>query len=194
MEKEFLKNLGIDDDAADQIMHQYNQDIRSYKDKLNENKTTIDGLNDQVAQRDTQLKDLGSQAEDNAKLKEQVEMYKTKNSQLSKEWQDKLEAQSKNFAISNSLRDAGAKNAKAVSALLDLDKVSFDDKGNLSGLDNQLEALKKSDSYLFNSNETKEPNSQDGIKIFPTGNPTGEGQNDDDSIVSKIAKNLKNLE
>ncbi|MEJ6075874.1 phage scaffolding protein [Lactobacillus johnsonii] len=194
MEKEFLKNLGIDDDAADQIMHQYNQDIRSYKDKLNENKTTIDGLNDQVAQRDTQLKDLGSQAEDNAKLKEQVEMYKAKNSQLSKEWQDKLEAQSKNFAISNSLRDAGAKNAKAVSALLDLDKVSFDDKGNLSGLDNQLEALKKSDSYLFNSNETKEPNSQDGIKIFPTGNPTGEGQNDDDSIVSKIAKNLKNLE
>ena len=194
MEKEFLKNLGIDGDAADQIMHQYNQDIRSYKDKLNENKTTIDGLNDQVAQRDTQLKDLGSQAEDNAKLKEQVEMYKAKNSQLSKEWQDKLEAQSKNFAISNSLRDAGAKNAKAVSALLDLDKVSFDDKGNLSGLDNQLEALKKSDSYLFNSNETKEPNSQDGIKIFPTGNPTGEGQNDDDSIVSKIAKNLKNLE
>ena len=78
--------------------------------------------------------------------------------------------------------------------MLDLDKVSFDDKGNLSGLDNQLEALKKSDSYLFNSNETKEPNSQDGIKIFPTGNPTGEGQNDDDSIVSKIAKNLKNLE
>ena len=194
MEKEFLKNLGIDDDAADQIMHQYNQDIRSYKDKLNENKTTIDGLNDQVSQRDTQLKDLGSQAEDNAKLKEQVEMYKTKNSQLSKEWQDKLEAQSKNFAISNSLRDAGAKNTKAVSALLDLDKVSFDDKGKLSGLDDQLEALKKSDSYLFNSNETKEPNSQDGIKIFPTGNPTGEGQNDDDSIVSKIAKNLKNLE
>ena len=194
MEKEFLKNLGIDDDAADQIMHQYNQDIRSYKDKLNENKTTIDGLNDQVSQRDTQLKDLGSQAEDNAKLKEQVEMYKAKNSQLSKEWQDKLEAQSKNFAISNSLRDAGAKNAKAVSALLDLDKVSFDHKGKLSGLDDQLKALKKSDSYLFNSNETKEPNSQDGIKIFPTGNPTGEGQNDDDSIVSKIAKNLKNLE
>ncbi len=194
MEKEFLKNLGIDDDAADQIMHQYNQDIRSYKDKLNENKTTIDGLNDQVSQRDTQLKDLGSQAEDNAKLKEQVEMYKTKNSQLSKEWQDKLEAQSKNFAISNSLRDAGAKNTKAVSALLDLDKVSFDDKGKLSGLDDQLEALKKSDSYLFNSNETKEPNSQDGIQIFPTGNPTGEGQDEGNSIVSKIVKNLKNLE
>lgn len=194
MEKEFLKKLGIDDDTADQIMHQYNQDIRSYKDKLNENKTTIDSLNDQVSQRDTQLKDLGSQAEDNAKLKEQVEMYKTKNSQLSKEWQDKLEAQSKNFAISNSLRDAGAKNAKAVSALLDLDKVSFDDKGKLSGLDDQLEALKKSDSYLFNSNETKEPNSQDGIQIFSTGNPTGEGQDENNSIVSKIAKNLKNLE
>ncbi len=194
MEKEFLKKLGIDDDTADQIMHQYNHDIRSYKDKLNENKTTIDGLNDQVSQRDTQLKDLGSQAEDNAKLKEQVEMYKTKNSQLSKEWQDKLEAQSKNFAISNSLRDAGAKNAKAVSALLDLDKVSFDGEGKLSGLDDQLEALKKSDSYLFNSNEAKEPNSQDGIQIFSTGNPTGEGQNGDDSIVSKIARNLKNLE
>ncbi len=193
MERDFLKNLGIDDDSVKKIMFQYGKDIRSYEDKLNENKTTIDGLNEQLSQRDTQLKDLGTKAEDNEKLKEKVEEYKTKNAELSKEWQGKLDAQSKNFAISNFLRDAGAKNSKAVSALLDLDKVSLDDKGKLTGLDDQVEALKKSDGYLFTSNETEDTKPKDGIKIFSTGNPTGD-QKQNDSIVSKIARNLQKLD
>ncbi|MDE7049554.1 MAG: phage scaffolding protein [Lactobacillus sp.] len=193
MERDFLKKLGIDDDAVKKIMLQYGKDIRSYEDKLNENKTTIDGLNEQLSQRDIQLKDLGTKAEDNEKLKERVEEYKAKNAELSKEWQGKLDAQSKNFAISNSLRDAGAKNSKAVSALLDLDKVSLDDKGKLTGLDDQVEALKKSDGYLFTSNETEDAKPKDGIKIFSIGNPVGD-QKQNDSLVSKIARNLQKLD
>ncbi len=193
MERDFLKKLGIDDDAVKKIILQYGKDIRSYEDKLNENKTTIDGLNEQLSQRDIQLKDLGTKAEDNEKLKERVEEYKAKNAELSKEWQGKLDAQSKNFAISNSLRDAGAKNSKAVSALLDLDKVSLDDKGKLTGLDDQLAALKKSDSYLFTSKETNESKPKDRITIFPSGNPTGD-QGENDSIVSKITRNLQKLD
>lgn len=193
MERDFLKKLGIDDDTVKKIMLQYGKDIRSYEDKLNENKTTIDGLTEQLSQRDTQLKDLGTKAEDNEKLKEKVEEYKSKNTELSKEWQGKLDAQSKKFAISNSLRDTGAKNITAVSALLDLDKVSLDDKGKLTGLDDQVEALKKSDGYLFTSNETEDAKPKDGIKIFPTGNPAGD-QKQNDSIVSKIARNLQKLD
>ena len=48
------------------------------------------------------------------------------------------------------------RNSKAVSALLDLDKVSLSDKG-LEGLDDQLTALKESDSYLFNVKNEPQP-------------------------------------
>jgi hypothetical protein len=47
------------------------------------------------------------------------------------------------------------KNTKAIKALLDIEKIKLDgDK--LLGLDSQLEALKKSDAYLFEDEEKKE--------------------------------------
>ena len=49
----------------------------------------------------------------------------------------------KDFAISNALKDAGAKNTKATLALLDMDKVSVDEDGQLFGLSEQLEKLQK---------------------------------------------------
>lgn len=59
-------------------------------------------------------------------------------------------------AVDAALTKAGAKNFTAVRALLDLEKVSLDESGRLNGLSEQLEAVKKSDSYLFNEQE-KQP-------------------------------------
>ena len=52
-------------------------------------------------------------------------------------------------AIDNALATAGAKNNKAVRALLDLAKVQLGEDGKLQGCLEQLEALQKSDGYLF---------------------------------------------
>jgi hypothetical protein len=59
---------------------------------------------------------------------------------------DKLEAK-----IENALSVAGARSSKAVTALLDLSKVKINDKGELEGLKEQLDALKKSESWAFNA-------------------------------------------
>ena len=52
-------------------------------------------------------------------------------------------------AVDSALATAGARNLKAVRALLELDRVSLGDDGMLSGLSEQIDALVKSDGYLF---------------------------------------------
>ena len=52
------------------------------------------------------------------------------------------------FAIEKALTTAKAKNAKAVKALLDMEKVKLDGE-QLLGLEEQLKAIQQSDPYLF---------------------------------------------
>jgi len=56
--------------------------------------------------------------------------------------------------LSDELTKAGAKNEKAVKALLELEKIGLND-GKLNGFSEQIEELKKSCAYLFNSDGKK---------------------------------------
>lgn len=51
-------------------------------------------------------------------------------------------------AVDREILRAGGRNVKAIRALINLDQVVLNEDGSLSGLD--LDALKVSDSYLFN--------------------------------------------
>jgi hypothetical protein len=62
---------------------------------------------------------------------------------------DKLESK-----IDGALTAAGARNPKAVAALLDLTKVKLNDKGDLEGLKEQLDPLKKSDPWAFQTSSS----------------------------------------
>ena len=59
----------------------------------------------------------------------------------------------KNSAVDMAILKAGGRNAKAVKALLDMEKVTLKEDGTLDGLD--LDALKKSDGYLFSEETTR---------------------------------------
>lgn len=58
------------------------------------------------------------------------------------------------FATEKALMKAGARNIKAVGSLLEREKISLDETGNLIGADEQIEAIKQSDPYLFEGAET----------------------------------------
>ena len=70
---------------------------------------------------------------------------------------------------------AGAKNSKAVAALLDGEKIEMAEDG-VKGLDEQLKALKESDAYLFQNDEqqTNKPH------ILNSENPNGGAGKEDD--------------
>ena len=63
-------------------------------------------------------------------------------------------------AVDAALLAAGARNLKSVRALLDLAEVELSEDGELSGLAEQLEAVRKSDGYLF---------AEKGLKSFQPG-------------------------
>lgn len=77
----------------------------------------------------------------------------------------KMAEREKENAISDTLDKANSKNKKALSALIDFDKVSFED-GKLIGLIEQIEALKQECDYLFNDSETDKPKFTNGLGAF----------------------------
>lgn len=95
------------------------------------------------------------------------------------------------FAIDSALRSADAINPKTVIPLLDLDSLSFDEFGNLSGLQSQLDSLSSSDdtSFLFKSIS---PPSIVGASIGESGNDLSE-QPHSYASVSRLMEQNPNL-
>ena len=79
------------------------------------------------------------------------------------EWKTKAEAQRKefdkqrfDFALSKALSTSGARSAKAVSGLLNMDKLTLADDGEIIGLEKQLNDLKAGEDTAFLFGEEKQ--------------------------------------
>ncbi|MCT4686075.1 phage scaffolding protein [Vallitalea sp.] len=114
-------------------------------DQLNDTKKQLE---EDIKERDTQLKDLKAKAKGNEELETKITELQEANKTAKAEYDEKLAKQQRDFAISEALSVAGAKNKKAVMALLNLDVIKVDGS-DLLGLKEQLEKLKESDGYLF---------------------------------------------
>ncbi|KGO12772.1 scaffolding protein [Clostridium botulinum] len=123
------------------------------KDKFN-------ALNEQLKTANTTITDLKKSNKDNEDLQTKVTDYETK----VKDYEKKIQDMQFNYALEGALKGANVRNTKAVKALLDLEDIKLEGE-NILGLNEQIEAIKKSDSYLF----TEEQKPQfSGIK--PTDN------------------------
>ncbi|MCM3150271.1 phage scaffolding protein [Bacillus pumilus] len=113
-------------------------------------------LKSQLDERDQQLSTLQKQAKGNEELQSEIEQLQEKNKKVSEEYQQKLDKQAFDFALESALRDAKARNIKSVKANLNVEDLKLaGDK--VIGLDEQLAALKESDSYLFNAENDSSP-------------------------------------
>ena len=118
------------------------------KRRLDEVITERNRYKEQVAERDTQLADLGAKAKDHDTLRVQIAELQAKNKQAAEDYEKQLKEQRFAFAVERAVAKADARNVKAVVALLDKTKISLDGE-NLLGFDEQVTALKKSDPFLF---------------------------------------------
>lgn len=151
MNREFLEGLGLEKETIDKIMAEYGKSINSYKEKAGQIdvlQNQIDDYKQQLKERDKQLEDLKAKAAGNEDLQTQIQVLQDQNKQLQQEYEAKIQQQQFDFALESALRDAKAKNPKAVRALLDTEAIKFVD-GKLVGLEEQLKALKETDDYLF---------------------------------------------
>lgn len=152
MNKEQLVALGLSEEQADSVVEGFGKMIP--KSRLDEKIAEVNDYKQQLADRDTQLTELQSKATGNEELQNQITALQAQNEQAKTEYQQELQQKEFGFALTEALRDAKAKNPKAVKALLDTETVKFVD-GKLIGLDEQLTALKTSDDYLFTSDKLK---------------------------------------
>lgn len=97
-------------------------------------------------------------------LQKDVNDWKTK-------YDHDLEEAKRDSAIQLAIAKSGTLSEKALMGLLDKDKIKFDKDGNLSGLDEQIEAIKKEDGFLFKAAEPDKPNK--GTDVTLDGNHDG---------------------
>lgn len=165
MKREFLKNMELTDEQINAIMAENGKDVNSLKEQVNSLTSEKDGLQSQLSDRDTQLKDLKGKVKDSDELTSEIDKLQKANKEAKEKYEADLTAQQKSFLVDKALTNAGARNAKAVSSLLDLDSVEVKD-GQLTGLDDQLKALRESDGYMFKEDQqSNESQRQGGVRI-----------------------------
>ena len=131
--REFLKALDLDSETVDTIMAEHGKLITRDKEKIQQLQDELKSLKDD-------LKSSGKDVE--SKVKEA------------------LDKERKNFEIKMQLKDK-VHNIDITMSQLDLDKIVMDENGKIkSGLKEQLDALKKSDGYLFIQNNNVSNNNQ----------------------------------
>lgn len=134
MNKEELLSLGLTEEQAEKVLAEMTELQKSLKER--------DSLR-------SQLEELKKASGDNAELQKQITALQQQNAEQAKAHKAELAQLKLDNAIDNALTAAGAKNLKAVRALLDMEKLQLGEDGKLQGWPEQLEALQKSDGYLF---------------------------------------------
>ena len=159
MKRDFLKDLGIEDkEIINQILNENSADIGRAKGELETYKSRVTDLENDVRAKDAEIATLKTQVGDVTALNNKITQLETDKTNLTNELNTKVSQIQKAHAIESGVRDAKAKNIKAVMALLDMDKITYEN-GELSGITEQLDALKSGEdtSFLFGEAQAAPP-------------------------------------
>ncbi|MEG0979093.1 MAG: phage scaffolding protein [Oscillospiraceae bacterium] len=139
MDRKFLKDLGLDKELVDKILDEAGKDVESHKEEVSDLKTQLKTAQDTLKSFDGV--DVG---ELKGKITELTNSLATKDT----EYQQKMADIEFNKTVDLSIAAFGARNAKTVKALLDVDTLK-DSKNQESDIRTALEAVKKENDYLF---------------------------------------------
>ena len=172
MTRKQLEDLGLSKEQADAIIKINGDDIENAKSvssaELKNMQTEVDDLKGQVKDRDKQLETLKASAGDNEALTKQIADLQKANTDAAAAHESEMNKLKIDFAVEKALTSAGAKNLKAVRALLELEDAKFDKEGNVKGLAEQIEKLTSGDDTKFLFNEVQQQN-QNTFKGFQPG-------------------------
>lgn len=155
MKREDLKKLGLEDEAIESVMKLHGQTVNGLQEQVTALQASEANLKSQNEKHEKDLKTLQKDNDDNETLKQTIKDLQKQNADAKAGYEKQLVGMQRDSAIEKALATSGAKNTKAVKALLDADKIVFKD-GELSGLSEQLEAYKQSDPYMFDMGKKPE--------------------------------------
>lgn len=150
MKRDDLKKLlgdQIGDDVIDKIMAEHGKDIEGKKAEVSTLTTERDALKTQLDQASQQIDSFKTM--DIEGVKKSADEWKAKAEQAAADAKAQVEKLKFDHALESSLSGAKARNAKAVTALLDTTLLKLNDDGSVSGLKEQLEKIQSEHDYLF---------------------------------------------
>lgn len=173
MNTETLQGIGLNDEQIRSVMAEYGKEINPLKQAQASAEQERDSLKAQLEDVNGQLSEAQKNSKKGSELQGQLKDLQKQFDDSKAKAEEQLQATKKDYEIAAALSKAGAKNDKAVKALLDTEKVNFDDNGKLIGLSEQLEAVKKDNDFLFADANESNPKPM----ITSKGNPNPDGGN-----------------
>lgn len=158
MKKDEFVKLGIDEETAKKCEAASQEELKGYipKARFDEVNNEKKRLELDVRDRDNQLETLKNSTGDVEAMKQQIADLQKANQDAADAHAAEIKQMKIDNAVDAALGNSKAKNKVAVKALLkDLDKAELAEDGTIKGLAEQIAAIQKSDSYLFEAKESK---------------------------------------
>lgn len=156
MKREFLRELGLSEEQIEKVMSEHGKTITDTSAKLAAAEESKKALEAQLVERDKDIKDLKKGAEDNAELAQKYADLETKYKGAKAEYEQQIKDTNLNHAVDLAL-SGKVHDTNIVRGLLDRTKLTLDEQGQLGGLDEQLQSLSESKSFLFVDSDKKDP-------------------------------------
>lgn len=150
-------------------------------------KTRLDEELNKIKDQKTTISTLTKQLEEAKKAGESATALQATIDSLNQQVKDRdatITGMKRSGKIREALAKAKVRDAAVVEKLLDVSKITEDDKGNLTGIDDQVKALKESSAYLFADDEGSRGGFGGGK---PGGNPGGAQTNADVNAAIRAA-------
>lgn len=190
MNKKELMNLGLTDEQADSVLEML-KDAFVPLYRFNEINEKMKTYKSQVETLTNENKELTTKVQNTDELSNKIRALETASQEANTKHATELANLRKSNAIDNVIRDSKAKNIKAVKALIDLDKVTFNDD-KLEGLDEQLKTLQESDNskFLFEGTSSYAP--RGAVPGEPSGDDSNKHMSFGDAIKAALSGGNKN--
>lgn len=184
--KKLLKELGLTDEQVDKVVKEGINDKFIPKFRFDEVNEKNKQLTDDISARDKQIKELSKFEGDNASLKTKIEELEKANKEKDEENQKAIKQlkidNAVDFALNGKVQEGYN---DIVRGLIDKQLIILKDDGTVSGLDEQIEKIKKDKSLLFVADNGDGDNGKkpDGWN-FKGGDPK-DGQNQNSKSISE---------
>ena len=144
MKRKFLEDLGLEKETIEKIMAEAGKDTTALQVK-------VDDLTEKLNVKEQTISDKNVKIAELEKV--DVEAIKTAEYERGRqEGSKEVEVFKKQSALDKALQGYKAKDANILSKMLDMEKVKFNDKFEIvEGLEEQINPLKESHDYLFES-------------------------------------------
>lgn len=179
MTREELLAMGVPEDKVDAIVKAHGKSIQAKNAELSVAQGKLSAAEATIVEKVNALKELGKDSNNIATL--------TKERDEALEKITVLEQAANQGKIDNAvqavLSEAKARDPKLVAALLDSSKITMDDKGEVTGVQEQVAKLMKDSAYLFQGK--KEP------QYNPAGGTGGAGGDEPKDLAGAVEEAMK---